>query len=222
MSIDTEPFADIPDPVARSVSRPIPEPLPPAERSLTRRQTSLYRTLALALGAGWAVAVALYYGLRPDLLRAEILFQLATWTIAMPAGLALAVRPRPGGFPAGILALRLGLAALPTLFIALALLPVDGVEVKLSFRSVKWCMSRSLVTALPSMIGALVVLRGAFLNAPVLRGAVVGAVCGLAGTVAIHSHCPVVTPSHIVFAHGLPIVVFGALGALSARFRGRA
>ena len=85
----------------------------------------------------------------------------------------------------------------------------------------RFCVKHGALAGLPGLVGAAVVLRHAFLNAPVLRGALVGAACGLVGAISIHSHCPVVSASHVLVAHGLPIVVFGALGAIFGAFRGR-
>lgn len=217
---ETELFADIPDPV-RGEAPPMPQPAAPAELAPTRTEVTLRRRIALAVGGAGAVGLALFLGLRADLFSPEVLLQVGLWTLAVPVGLALALRPRAGGFPAGVTAVRIGAVSLLGLFIALALMPVEGIEVPLRPKTVRFCITFGSLAGLPALVGAGLVLRRAFLNAPVLRGALVGAVCGLAGSVSIHAHCPVVSSSHILLAHGLPILVFGALGAIFGAFRGR-
>lgn len=218
---ESNPFADIPDPLRDGAARAVPEVAAPEGPSPTRAQASFHRKIALAVGAAGAVGLAVYLGFRADLMLPEVLLQIGLWTLAVPASLALALRPRAGGFPAGVTAVRIGAVSLLGLFIGLALIPVDGVEVPLSPRTVRFCISFGSLAGLPALLCAGIVLRRAFLNAPILRGAFVGAVCGLAGAISIHSHCPVVSSSHILLAHGLPIVVFGALGAVFGAFRGR-
>ncbi len=72
----------------------------------------------------------------------------------------------------------------------------------------------ALVFAAPPAVIAGVVFRRGFLNAPGLRGALLGAVCGLSGAAGIHSHCAVVTFSHVLVAHGASIIACGVIGAL--------
>lgn len=215
-------FADIPDPLRGAAPRPPPLPELPSEPSPTRDQRARRGWLALAVSAVWLVLFALLLGPRPDLARTEILLRLAAWTLALPLGLFVALRPRSNGWPLGITALRLGLVALVAVFVGLALLPAEGSQAPLSFTTVRGCLLVTLLFGLPPLAVAALVLRGAFLNAPALRGAVVGAVCGLAGAAGIHSHCVVVTDSHVLLAHGLPIVLFAAIGAFLGIRRGRA
>ncbi len=216
-------FGSIPDPLREPISRePAAPPPAPDEPSPTRDQTAVRRWIAIASGVLWiAVVVAFGLGLRPDLVRAPVLVQLGLWTVALPIGLVVALRPRASGWPAGVIALRLALAALIGVFVGLALWPVSGVEAPFTAKTVGVCLSFAFVLAVPPLLGAVVVLRRAFLNAPALRGAVVGAVCGLAGSVGIHSHCPVVTTSHVLVAHGLPVLLLAAAGLLFGILRGR-
>lgn len=215
-------FADIPDPAGAAAPRPTTPAAAPDEPSPTRAESARRRWIAVAIGAGWiAVLLAARLGFRDDLWTAPVLAQLAVWALALPAGLALALRPARDGWPARATLVRAGLVAIVAAFVGLAFLPVDGQEVSLSTDTVAFCLSSALVLALPAAVGAAVVLRRALLNAPALRGAVIGAVIGLAGTTAVHAHCPVVTTSHVLIAHGLPIAIFAALGALAGRWRGR-
>lgn len=218
---DTDPFADIPDPLGGGEARPVPAPQVPAEPSPTRAGVTARRAAALAIGAAGAIGLALVLGLRADLLAPGVLVQLGLWTLAVPASFAIALRPRAGGFPAGVAAVRIGVVSLAGLFVGLALLPLEGLEVPLTPRTVRFCLSFGALAGLPALIGAAIVLRRSFLNAPALRGAFVGAAIGLAGAISIHAHCPVVSASHVILAHGLPILVFGAFGALFGALRGR-
>ena len=215
-------FADIPDPAGAAAPRPPPPAAAPDEPSPTRAESARRRWMAVAIGAGWiAVLLAARLGLREDLWRAPVLAQLAVWALALPAGLALALRPARDGWPARATLVRTGLVAIAAAFVGLALLPVDGEDAPLTPGTVAMCLSSAIVLALPAALGAMVVLRRALLNAPALRGAMIGAVIGLAGTTAVHSHCPVVTTSHVLLAHGLPIGIFAAIGALAGVWRGR-
>lgn len=215
------PFADIPDPLSGREARPTPAAEAPAEPSPTRAAVTARRAIAFLAGAAAAIGLALVLGLRDDLAAPGVLAQVALWTLAVPAGLALALRPRAGGFPAGVTAVRVGLFSLAALFVGLAVLPVDGIEVPLRLRTVRFCVTFGALAGLPALIGAAIVLRRSFLNAPALRAAFVGALCGLAGSISIHAHCPVASVSHVLVAHGLPVVVFGAAGALLGALRGR-
>jgi hypothetical protein len=232
-------FADIPDPVRDSgAGSPSdgsfelgasgrgkrafgPEPQPPSDPAPTREQSAQRRWVAAALGVSWAVAFAFVLGVRADVLHAQVLAQILVWTLTLPLGLSLALRPLKTGWPRGVVAQRLGLTALAATFVGLSLLPAEGVEVPLSFKTVRGCLSLALLIGLPSLLGAALVLKRSLLNAPALRGAVVGAVCGMAGAVGIHTHCPRVTSSHVLLAHGLPILLFAGLGVLFGVRRGR-
>lgn len=217
-------FSDIPDPLRSGAVRVPPPPIAIGEEAApTRGQAAVRRWLAVAASAGWIGAMlALVLGLRPDLGQPRVVVQLAVWSLGLPLGLAVALRPGKRGWPPGPMALRLGLGLLALVFVGLALLPVQGIEAPLTVRTVGMCLSFAFVLALPSLAGAILVLRSAFVNAPALRGAVVGAVCGLAGAVGIHAHCPVVSHSHVLLAHGLPIFVLAGVGAVFGVLRGRA
>jgi len=218
---ELDPFADIPDPLRSVGERTPPEPRLPVEPSPTRGERVRRLWLAVLLAVVWLVAFAAVLGFRPDVARAEVLGQLAAWTLALPLGLFVALRPRENGWPPGVVALRVALVGLASVFVGLAVFPPAGAQAPLTFTTVRGCLSVTFLLALPPLVVAALVLRGSFLNAPALRGGVVGAVCGLAGAAAIHTHCAVVTSSHVLLAHGLPIVVFAAVGAIFGLLRGR-
>jgi hypothetical protein len=49
----------------------------------------------------------------------------------------------------------------------------------------------------------------------------IGAIAGLAGAVGVHAHCPLAAMAHVLVAHGLPIVLGAAVGAVAAALGGR-
>lgn len=221
MTGDIDRFADIPDPARREPPRPVPPPVVADEPSPTRAQASRRRKVAFVVGAAGAVGMALALGLRADLFSPAVLLQIGVWTVAAPLCLSLALRPRAGGFPASVRAMRLGAAVLAALFVGLACIPISGLELPLTPKTVRNCFSLGTAGAIPALLAAAFALQRTFLNAPVLRGACVGAVCGLAGAIGIHAHCAVVSPSHVVVAHGLPILVLAGAGAAFGARRGR-
>jgi hypothetical protein len=80
----------------------------------------------------------------------------------------------------------------------------------------------STVIAAGPLAAAAFFLRGAFLSAPGWRGAAVGALAGLAGSIGIHAHCPCQGITHLLFAHGTVIVAGAAAGGALGRIGGRA
>ncbi|MFO0593160.1 MAG: NrsF family protein [Polyangiaceae bacterium] len=215
----------IPDPLtdADLGAIPVPPPLAITEPSPTRAATSRRRLVVVIASAIWVASIAvLYLGLRSDLHNPPVLLQLGGFTIALPIGLAAALRPRADGLPMRVAAARVVGVAIVLVFVVLALWPVAGMEVPLAPRTVLPCLSFALAMAVAPLAGAAVVLRGAFVSAAGLRGALVGAACGLAGAIGIHAHCPLVTSSHVLIAHGSPVLLLAALGAWIGLRRGRA
>lgn len=217
-----EPWDDIPDPLPPGSVLDAPPPPPPAEPALTRPQHVRRLRIAGGVSALWLGAVALGLGFRPDIDEPATMIQLALWSATVPAGLLAALRTTAGGFPPGVLAARLALAALFLLFAGLALLPSGGPRVELTMATALPCAAKAILFAIPPGCLAAVVLRRGLLNAPALRGALVGAVCGLAGAVGVHLRCDAAGFSHVLIGHGLSIAAGALAGALlGARF-GRA
>ncbi len=112
---ELESFADIPDPIRQAPARPgstgsrrallsgeAPATSAPAEPSPTRGESTRRRWIAVAVGVLWIGAIlAAHLGVRADVLAAPVLAQLVVWVIALPLGLALALRPRASGWPPG-------------------------------------------------------------------------------------------------------------------------
>lgn len=217
---ELEGLAEIPDPAAALADRPGPEPVVPAERSPSRRE----RRLRIAAGAGLAIAwlalVASEAGLHlgsPTTVR-----QLALWAVAGAIALALTVRWSRRR-PAGVSTLRAVVAGVFTAFVAGALMsPSTGSETPLAWASTQPCASLALLFAAGPLVAAGVLARRAFVSAPAWRGAALGAVCGLAGSLGVHAHCPLSSAGHVIVAHGLSIALGAGLGAAFGATRGRA
>jgi hypothetical protein len=75
--------------------------------------------------------------------------------------------------------------------------------------------------ALGPLVAAALLLRRSFLAAAGWRGAAVGALAGLAGTLGVHAHCPCATVGHLLAAHGPSIAVGAVLGGVFGLARGR-
>jgi hypothetical protein len=211
---------DIPDPAERIARRPAPEAAPPAERSPTRRERSLLSAIALVLSAIWLVAGAAELGLRQDLGAPAIGAPLALLMLLAGAALALTVRPRHRGLPAGLRALRAAVLALPAAFVALVLIGARWDEPAPPGSTAPCLLIAGGLSLVPIALAALVLQRS-FLSAPAWRGAAVGAICGLAGAIVIQAHCPYTAAAHVVLAHGLPILGGAALGAAAGTLGGR-
>jgi hypothetical protein len=72
------------------------------------------------------------------------------------------------------------------------------------------------------LIAAALYFRASFLSVPAWRGAAVGALAGLAGSVGIHAHCPKQALLHLLAAHGTAILAGAAAGAGLGTIGGRA
>jgi hypothetical protein len=68
---------------------------------------------------------------------------------------------------------------------------------------------------------AALIFRRAIIGSPAWRGAAIGALCGLGGTIGIHMHCATPDLRHVLASHGLPIILGAALGAVAGRIGGR-
>jgi len=75
--------------------------------------------------------------------------------------------------------------------------------------------------AVPLLLAALS-LRGAFAGGARWRSALVGAGIGLSAGATMNLHCPNVASPHVLFGHGLPVVVATLLGAAVLTYRARA
>jgi hypothetical protein len=212
---------DIPDPAAHLAAVPAPEVCPPDEPSLTRLARERRGRIALATASLWVVLVAWTIGLRGDLERVEVVVPLALWTLLAGFSLLFCLRSRARGLPAGVRAVQAIVVAIPLGFmlsVALATSPDEPSPAG----STAVCVALASGIALAPLALAALVLWRSFLSAPAWRGAAIGVVCGLSGTVGIHAHCPSSALFHVALGHGLPIALGALLGAVAGALRGRA
>jgi hypothetical protein len=212
---------DIPDPAERASARPFPDPVPPAERSPTRAERSRRAGAALAFSVAWLGAVVLVLGFRADLSTLAAAGPIAAWALGGAALLWFVLRPGARGLPAGVRVVQHAVWIVPATY-ALGAALVASPEGPLSWASVRTCLALSTLMALGPLTAAALFLRGSFLSAPGWRGAAVGGLAGLAGSIGIHAHCPLHSVGHLLAAHGTAIVVGAAAGAALGRLGGRA
>jgi hypothetical protein len=78
------------------------------------------------------------------------------------------------------------------------------------------CLRAGLITAIPTGVGAWLVLRRGFAVNPVSAGLAAGTFAGLAGLVMLELHCPNFRAPHVMVWHTAVIPVSGLMGALAA------
>jgi hypothetical protein len=78
------------------------------------------------------------------------------------------------------------------------------------------CLRAGLITAIPTGVGAWLVLRRGFAVNPVSAGLAAGTFAGLAGLVMLELHCPNFRAPHVMVWHTAVLPVSGLLGALAA------
>jgi hypothetical protein len=226
-----EGMQEIPDPAARLPAQTSPAqalpvamgdtPKPPAERSLTRAERSLRARAAITLSVAWLSAVVMHLGVRADLATLAAAGPIAAWTLGGAAVLWLVLRPGVRGLPAGVRVVQHAAWIVPAAY-ALGAALVASPDGPVTWLSVRFCLVSSTVMALGPLTAAALFLRGSFLSAPGWRGAAVGGVAGLAGSIGIHAHCPIHSIGHLLAAHGAAIAVGVAAGAALGRLGGRA
>jgi hypothetical protein len=217
-------FHEIPDPAVRAVGRLPPEATLPAKPSPTRAERRRRHLLALGVSILWMAGLVRSFGVRHDIGTTYVVVLLALWSVAGVLGVALAFAPRDRGLPSGVRALQLLVTALPALFLATVLAATPAMTrtgASIPWEGTEGCLYGAiLITAGPLALAALSFKRS-FVSLPAWRGAAIGALCGLCGTIGIHTHCSVEATHHILIAHGLPIVLGTLAGAGLGALRGR-
>jgi hypothetical protein len=219
-------LAEIPDtPVKPGDSVLRPPRLPDAPG---RSQVMGRRLTALAASLGWLGVHLAVYGVRTDLHDLPLPYLLAQ--IALPVmiatgGLFVAL----GGGKLGLgpkLGLASALAVLgPTSFCVLGLgappphAPSPGDS---GLVSSVLCFDLTVAWIALPLLGAAIVLRGAFAAGSRSRSALVGAAIGLFAGATMNLHCPNVAPVHMLFGHGLSVLLAALLGAFALSQRTRA
>lgn len=221
-------FGDVPDPVSAAKAPAVPLRLPGLEPAPERTLVRKRRMAALIGSLAWVGTHLAVFGIRHDL--AELSFAYIAAQVLLPFALALLALIVALGRGKLGLGVRLGIVSAfavlgPASFaLVAASLPASGevpggaatpINVLLCFDlTVAWA-------AVPLLFGALT-LRGAFAAATRWRSALVGAGAGLFAGATMNLHCPNVAPLHMVFGHGLPVIVATVAGAVLLAARARA
>jgi hypothetical protein len=219
VSQDLRQLFEIPDPVRSREAAP-PAMATPATPSRTRNQR---RTLGITLTLAavfWVLVVLFFEGTRADLEAPAILAQLAIWTVTGAIALAVALRPSARGLPPKVRVLQAALvgAVLTFAVVAVALAPSSPMD----WWGSRACVGLSSLMSLGPLGLAALALRRSLAGAATWQGAAIGAVSGLAGTIGVHAHCPVQASMHVLLAHGFPIALGAAVGALLGKSELRA
>lgn len=218
-----EKLKEIPDPAAILGERPAPEPKIPAEPSPTRQNRRLHALIALGVALAWTSYVLFHLGTRPDLGAVHVFLPLLLWKASALVALLLVFWRGARGLPPSVHVVQTVAIALPLLFLGIAAL-VAGAEhpTPFTWSTLSPCIAWSGIAAAGPLLVAALLLRRSFLSAPLWRGAAVGAVCGLTASALIHAHCSAPGLSHVLMAHGFPVVSGALLGALLGALGGRA
>jgi hypothetical protein len=219
--ISLEGMDQIPDPAARALASAVPAARPPSERALTRADRRRRSQVAVVFAAVWLGAVAVVLGLRPDLGSAAVAAPIVAWMVGGAVILGAVLRPRARGLPAGVRAVQHAVWIVPAAYVAGAVLVAVPSEAPLTWASIRSCLALSTLMTLGPLAAAALFLRGSFLSAPGWRGAAVGALTGLAGSIGIHAHCSCQVIGHLLAAHGAAILIGAAAGAALGRLGGR-
>jgi len=214
-------FDDIPDPAAAVARRDAPVATPPTERSLTRAERRSRLVLGLVIALVWVVAFTLRSGLRTDL-SLMVVGELAIWVATGAGALAIALHPGARGLSLGVRVLAVVLWSVPAIFVASALAwSLDASPFTLTWANARACLGLCTVLGAGPLFLACVLFRRAFAVMAPWRLALLGAVCGLSGSIGCQAHCPIGAASHVLVAHGLPIVIGALIGAAYGALRGR-
>jgi hypothetical protein len=178
--------------------------------------------VALAFAGAWVAAGAVGFGLRPDLVSAGVIGPIAAWTLCGAVVLGVVLRPRARGLPVGVRALQHALWTVPAAYVAGAAIVNVPSSDPITWASIRGCLGTTTALTVGPLIAAALFFRGSFLSAPGWRGAAVGALAGLAGSIGIHAHCPKQALWHLLVAHGTAILAGAATGAGLGAIGGRA
>jgi hypothetical protein len=196
---------------------------------LAARRPHLVRTLALALVAGFVVAVILFemtLGPRPDAMhdlvsKPRFAFKFVVTLLLAFTALVLVLRlMRPGAethWP------TLALIAAPLLLLAavvaeLFIVPrADWEQVMVGSNSMI-CLKSIPFLALPLLIAALAAMRLGAPTRPALAGAVAGLLAGGLGAALYASHCTDDSPMFVVVWYTIAITIVTIVGAIAGRY----
>lgn len=230
MSSPTDPdfaarLGEIPDP-AGSASPRLELRQPRLPVAPTRQVVRSRRFAALVGGLAWLGIHLAVYGVRTDLKGLPFTYVAAQ--IVLPVLLAtgsLFVALGAGRLGLGLkIGLISTLAVLgPASFCVIALgAPVPHAPEPNSLIGTVLCFDITVAWVAVPLLCAAITLRGAFAAGARWRSALVGAGIGLFAGATMNLHCPAVAPAHMLFGHGLAVVIGAVLGGLALVLRARA
>jgi hypothetical protein len=195
----------------------------PEARSPTRAARRVQAAAVVVVALAWIAFVLRDLGLRRDLGAMAVAVPLAVWACASVLALVFVFRRGPRGLPSSVRAPQVAAVGLPLLFLLIAAIATAGSEpLPLTWSTAAPCILWSGIAGAVPVVAAVLFLGRSFLSAPVWRGAAAGAICGLGAAITIHAHCSAAASSHVLVAHGFPVVGGAILGALLGALGGRA
>jgi hypothetical protein len=219
--LSLEGMGEIPDPAAHLAGVAVPPAAVPTQRSLTRDDRRVRVRAVSLVAVAWVAAALALFGVRSDIASIGVAAPIVAWVLGGAVVLGVVLRPRERGLPAGVRAVQHAIWVVPAAYVLVAALVAAPTEGPLTWASIRGCLCLSSVMALGPLVAGALLLRGAFPSAPGWRGAAVGGLLGLAGSIGVHAHCPVQGLGHLLAAHGATIAIAavagGALGCLGGR-----
>ena len=222
-----EKFGNVPDPLSAATAPTAP--LRPHELGASPARTLVQkrRRAALIGSVAWVGVHLAVFGIRGDI--AELPFVYVAAQVLLPfalAVLALVVALGRGRLGLGV---RLGLvSAFAVLGPASFALIAAGSQVPGELPAgaatpigILLCFDITFAWAAVPLVLCALTLRGAFAAATRWRSALVGAGAGLFAGATMNLHCPNLAPLHMLFGHGLPVVLATLGGAFLLALRTR-
>jgi hypothetical protein len=204
------PFDDIPDPIR--AAQAIAPMEAPRERSPTRAGRRTRMVLAALLSFVWVLLLTLRFGVRDDL--AAIGAKIAALVALGAVTLGLVLRSGARGRPAGIRLLQALLVAVALVYVFVAVATsLPALEGRAAWQGMLPCFLTTLLLSFGPLLFASFVFARSFSTIPAWRGAAIGAIVGLLGSIGIDAHCTNDAYGHVLLAHGLPVVALALIGA---------
>jgi hypothetical protein len=187
---------------------------------------SLTRTLSLALLAGGAISLGLFFatlGPRKDLLpavetwRFDLKLVLVVLALVLAFALCRALsRPVPVRHPGRYL-LPLAALAAAAVVIELAVVPMDAWRTRLVGSNSLICLSAVPALSLAPLAALLAMLRSAAPASPALAGGAAGLLAAASGATLYAFHCFDDSPLFVVTWYSLAALLVVAIGAFAGR-----
>jgi hypothetical protein len=208
-------YNDIPDPIGSTeIGTPSGAAAPPAATAgPTRGVIQRRRVMYLAVALVWTATIIILLGLRTNLDMKRAVHHIAAPCVLGLAALAVGFSRGRLGLGPGARRTMIVALATPALFFIFAAL-AHGPTLPEDERSMVGCGGYEVLAGIVPVALAGLALRHTSVTSAPWRTAAVSAGIGLvfAGLWALH--CADGSTVHVILAHGLPVVMFAALGGL--------